>query len=119
MRRWFQHFIPVLILTVALQILAPVGLIWAATAGPDPLTMAPICSELGHEPVPVDGALPLHGSCCPLCSIAQAPALPPANGDGLFIDRAYDALTWTIVGVAGDCERFIGRAKARAPPELS
>src|SRR6201995_3962437 len=74
MRRRFQKFLPIILIALVVQILAPIGATFAAAiAASDPLSAAPICH--GGE-----GGLPVHGDqngrahdgVCSVCCAVQA-----------------------------------------------
>jgi hypothetical protein len=125
MRQRFQKFLPIVLIALAVQILAPIGATFAAAiAASDPLSAAPICH--GGE-----GGLPGHGDqgggdrahdgACSVCCAAQAGASPDTpNAESIAVptreavrvnwhDEAFDLLP----------ARAGSNAQARAPPQAS
>jgi len=76
MRRRFQKFLPIILIALAVQILAPIGATWAAAiAAGDPLSAAPICHG-SEEGLPSHGDPNgrAHDGACSVCCAAQAGA---------------------------------------------
>jgi hypothetical protein len=78
MRRRFQKFLPIVLIALVVQILAPIGATWAAAiAASDPLSGAPIChgnqqgiASHGEQ----NGGGRAHDGTCSVCCAAQAGA---------------------------------------------
>jgi hypothetical protein len=121
MRRRLQKFLPVVLLALAAQVLAPIAATWAA-ASSDPLQAAPICHSgaagSGEGGVPDNnGPLPQH-SACDFCCLVQAGSALDAprvlavtspyrpSVSVVWRDQAAEP-TPTLVGA---------NARARAPP---
>ena len=127
MRRRLQNFLPVVLIALAVQILAPIGACWAASiAASDPLHAAAICHDAAASPNQTNdqggqtGQSRAHDGCCSVCSAAlagapverpqaavSAPYLLPVRV--LWLDRAPD-----LFG-----SRPGSHAQARAPPPLT
>ena len=78
MRRRFAKFLPIVLIALAVQILAPIGACWAAAvAVSDPLLAAEICHS---DPASVSGQTDQsgehrgHDGACSICCAAQAGA---------------------------------------------
>jgi hypothetical protein len=127
MRRALKHIIPIVMLAVLVQILAPIAMIRVAVAAFDPLNSAPICSahvDSGENSSSEDNSsgksLPSHATCCPLCAVGQPLVIPPADPAASIVPP----WSWrTFAFIAADQTRLTqllrGSAQARAPPALS
>src|ERR1041384_768927 len=78
MRRRLEKFLPIVLIAVLVQIVAPIGATWAATiAAADPLHAVPIChgaaAAIPDQPVP-SGQPSAHQGCCAVCSVAHSGA---------------------------------------------
>src|SRR5512140_1201831 len=77
MRARLQKFLPIVLIALAMQVLAPIAACWAAgVAVADPLQNA-ICHSsdaAGSGPVDQTGAPGAHEGACSLCCLAQANA---------------------------------------------
>ena len=127
MRRRLRKFLPVVLIALTVQILAPIGACWAASiAASDPLRAAAICHDAAatpdqsnHQPDQT-GQPRAHDGCCSVCSAAHAgapvetpqPAVSMRNLQPervLWLDRTPDLLG----------SRTGSHAQARAPPLLT
>jgi len=126
MRRRLRNFLPVVLIALAVQILAPIGACWAASiAASDPLQTAAIChdgaatQDQSNDQTDQTGQPRAHDGCCSVCSAADAgglvetpqtavsvPYLQPERV--LWLDRTPD-----LFG-----SRTGSHAQARAPPPL-
>jgi hypothetical protein len=124
MRRRLRNFLPVILIALAVQILAPIGACWTASiAASDPLRAAAICHDgAGTQDQTGDqtGQPRAHDGCCSVCSVAhtcgpantpQASVVPPYEHPErvLWPDRTPD-----LFG-----SRTGSHAQARAPPPLT
>ena len=127
MRRRLRNFLPVVLMALAVQILAPIGACWAASvAASDPLHAAAICHDAAatqdqtNNQTDQTGQPRAHDGCCSVCSVADvgapvetpqtavsAPYLQPERV--LWLDRTPD-----LFG-----SRAGSHAQARAPPFIS
>src|SRR6185312_10359063 len=74
MRRRFQKFLPIILIALVVQILAPIGATFAAAiAAGDPLSAAPICHG-GGLPSHGDPNGRAHDGVCSVCCAAQVGA---------------------------------------------
>ncbi|WBL75471.1 DUF2946 domain-containing protein [Bradyrhizobium xenonodulans] len=116
-----QKFLPVVLLALAMQVLAPIAACLAAgQAVADPLAAAVIChsaSEQGGQ----TGTPTAHGAACALCCLAQASVSLDSPPDAAFAIPFRHAAR--VVWHAADrstISAFKGTsAQARAPPQNS
>jgi Protein of unknown function (DUF2946) len=126
-RRRLRNFLPIVLIALTVQILAPIGACWAASiAASDPLQTATICHDAAassgetNNQIDQTGQPRAHDGCCSVCSAAHAgapletpqtavsaPYLQPARV--LWVDRTPD-----LFG-----SRTGSHAQARAPPPLT
>ena len=124
MRRRLRKFLPIVLIAVMVQILAPIAACWAASiAASDPLHAAAICHDDGGAnsgQTDRTGQPRAHDGCCSVCSVAHtgAPADAPQTAVAtpyqdparvVWLDRAPD-----LFG-----SRTGSHAQARAPPQLT
>ena len=127
MRRRLRKFLPVVLIALTVQILAPIGACWAASiAASNPLHAVAIChdaaaiqDQTNNQPDQT-GQPRAHDGCCSVCSAAYAgapvetPQTPVAAAYRqpervLWLDRTPDLLG----------SRTGSHAQARAPPLLT
>ena len=118
-----QKFLPIVLLALAMQVLAPIAACWAAgQAVADPLSAAVICHSAGEQGGLNDTGTPTaHAGACALCCLAQANASldsPPQVAFALPF-RKVERVVWhrTVVSVATG--HHGSNAQARAPPPIS
>jgi Protein of unknown function (DUF2946) len=118
MRRRLETFIPIVMLAVLVQLLAPIGAVRAvARAVSDPLAMAQICSGLAGSHQPSSPA-PAHDDCCAVCAVGHGTpvaASPPAPGF-VVLNRLYQRVIWQDGIAVAYAVRTGSNAQARAPP---
>jgi hypothetical protein len=123
MRRRFQKFLPIILIALVVQILAPIGATFAAAiAASDPLSAAPICH--GGE-----GGLPSHGDrngrahdgVCSVCCAAQAGgSLDTPKAETVAVPyRVAARVIWRDEAPDLSPTRAGSHAQARAPPQAS
>ena len=123
MRRRFQKFLPIILIALVVQILAPIGVTFAAAiAASDPLSAAPIChGGEGGLPTHDDSNGRAHDGVCSVCCVVQA-------GASLDTPKAITVAVPTRVAArviwrdeAPDLlpARAGSHAQARAPPQAS
>ena len=118
MRRRFQKFLPIILLALVVQILAPVGATWAAIAAADPLNAAPICHG-GQDSPPGDHPNGhAHDGACSVCCVAQAAAAldAPTSAASSVPDRLAARVIWRDEAPDLSPVRAGSNAQARAPP---
>jgi len=124
MRRQLRKFLPIVLVALAVQVLAPIAACWAAgIAASDPLGAAFICHD-NAGPVAGQGdqtgEFPAHDGCCAVCNLSQtgvpvdAPQTAVAtpclqSKQVVWLERVRDA----IGAGAGS------NSQARAPPQLT
>ncbi len=121
MRRQLQKFLPIVLIALAVQILAPIAASWAAAiASSDPLQAAEICHNLPESSgQPDQGGDPhAHDGACLICCALQASAamdtpeqIPPA-----VPYRQTARVLWAIAAQDLAPARNRSTTQARAPP---
>ena len=127
MRRRLRKFLPVVLIALTVQILAPIGACWAASiAASNPLHAAAIChdaaatqDQTNNQPDQT-GQPRAHDGCCSVCSAAYAGA--PVETPQTPVAAAYrqpERVLWLegtpdLLG-----SRTGSHAQARAPPLLT
>ena|SRR6516225_2021253 len=121
MRRRLEKFLPIVLIALTVQILAPIGACWAAAvAASDPLPAAEIChADLGQGPAgDQSGQHSTHDGACAICCAAQVSAVleTPQATAVTVPHRAVALVVWR--DRAGDFfqSRIGSNAQARAPP---
>ena len=123
MRRRLRKFLPIVMLALVVQILAPIAACWAAgIAASDPLGAAAICHAAGGGAVN-PGDLPgqtghhAHDGACALCCLAHAgTSLDVPNTVVAVPYRHSLRVEWQDVAPRLRDSRVCGHAQARAPP---
>lgn len=124
MRRRLEAFIPIVVLALLVQFMAPIAAFRAvAYAVSDPVYMSSICSEMtssaDDHTVPAKSG---HDSkCCAFCAsgsgggVSLEPPLP------LFvtIQRQFQLLSWLEAADPMPALRVGSNTQARAPPQLT
>jgi DUF2946 family protein len=76
MRRRLQKYLPIVLIALTVQLLAPIAVSWAAAmVAADPIGAAEICHSLPAAPDPAQSdpnADHAHAGACPICCVAQA-----------------------------------------------
>jgi hypothetical protein len=125
MRRRLEKFLPIVLIALMVQILAPIGACWAAAiAASDPLPPAEIChTDLGQGPGASDqgGEHRAHDGACAICCAAQASAGldTPQTTMVAAPYRAVARVIWRDRAVGLVRTRIGSNAQARAPPHMS
>lgn len=123
MQRRLGRFLPIVMLAMLVQFLAPIGASWAfGFAASDPLHLAGICSS-ATDSAGAGGDTDQHQistSCCKLCCVAQS-ATPPSDPQAAFVKllREAERVDWheSLAGRPGPIVN--SQAQARAPPAIS
>lgn len=123
-----QQFLPILVIALMAQILAPIAACWAASAAAaDPLQSIEIChtkvlsgvgqgDEIGGQ----TGDHQKSDSACSLCCVAQATASLDAPQTALTrTDRHWQRVAWSDKAPRVSRCRSGSNAQARAPPSLT
>jgi len=124
MRSRLQKFLPVVLLALAMQVLAPIAACWAAgQAVADPLAAGAICHSVSEQGAPNDqGGSPLaHSGACALCCLAQANASFDAPPHVLLSVplRHAERLVWREADASLVAAHKGSSAQARGPPSVS
>lgn len=126
MRRRLEIFIPIVLLSVLVQLIAPISAFRAvASAVSDPLHMASICSGMpssqdASQTAPAktqhDGA-----NCCGFCGVSHggAVAVDPPPLAFVTLQRQYQLVSWLEAADPMPAVRVGSNAQARAPPSIS
>src|SRR5882724_11125276 len=127
MRRRLRSFLPVVLIALAVQILAPIGACWAASiAASDPLHAAAICHDGAATPDQTNnqpdqtGQPRAHDGCCSVCSVAHAGA--PVETPQTAVAALYqqpERVVWLDLTPDLFGSRTGSHTQARAPPLLT
>jgi len=124
MRARLQKFLPLVLLALAMQVLAPIAACLAASqAVADPLSAAVICHSPSEQGGLNDrtGTPTAHAGACALCCLAQANASldsPPHVALAIPFRHAGRVVWHTADASAVSAHRG-SNAQARAPPRFS
>jgi hypothetical protein len=119
-----RKFLPIVLIALTVQILAPIAACWAASiAASDPLHAAAICHDGGTSTsggTDQTGQPRAHDGCCSVCSVAHT---------GTLVDTPQTAVTtpyreparvaWLDRTPDRIGSRTGSHAQARAPPPLT
>src|SRR5215218_3649353 len=102
MRRRLWKFLPIVLMALAVQVLAPIGACWAASiAASDPLHASPICSggaALGADQTGQTGQQNAHDGACSICCVAHADAsLDTPRSGFVTLLRQPERVVWLDV----------------------
>jgi hypothetical protein len=125
MRRRLWKFLPIVLMALAVQVLAPIGACWAASiAASDPLHAAPICSGGAASTTDQTGQTGqprAHDGACAMCCLAHAGAsldTPEATFFAMPL-RQFERVVWLDATPDRFGSRAGWHAHARAPPSIS
>jgi hypothetical protein len=124
MRARLQKFLPLVLLALVMQVLAPIAACLAAgQAVANPLSAAAICHSASEQGGLNDenGAPAAHGGACAMCCLAQANASldsPPHAALSIPFRHAERAV-WHVADVSAVAVHRDSNAQARAPPQFS
>ena len=123
MLRRLELLIPIVLLAILVQLMAPIAAFRAfAYAANDPLYMASICSGMGAvaDDAQTAPAKTQHdrGDCCAFCagSHGGATALAPRPLIFVTLQRQYLRVSWLEAAELMPTVRVGSNAQARAPP---
>jgi hypothetical protein len=125
MRRRLQKFLPIVMVALVVQILAPIAACWAAgMAASDPLQAAFICHDNAASlPAPSDQGSDhrAHNGACSICCVAQAATAidTPQEAAVTTPYRQPERVVWHDQAPALAGVRTGSNAQARAPPQLT
>jgi hypothetical protein len=123
MRQRFQKFLPIILIALVVQILAPIGATWAAAiAASDPLNAAPICHG-GQDGLPKHDEPNghAHDGACSVCCAAQIGASldTPKAATSAMPYRVAARVVWQDRAADRLPARAGAHAQARGPPQAS
>ena len=122
MRRRLEIFIPIVLLSIMVQLLAPIGAFRVvAHAVSDPLYMATICSGMAssQNAAQTTTANAPHGAnCCGFCSVGHGGvvAIDPPPAISVVLHRQHQLIAWLETADHLSPSRAGSHAQARAPP---
>lgn len=125
MRARLQKFLPLVLLALAMQVLAPIAACVAAgQAIADPFSAAAVICHGGSEQGPVgdrSDAPSAKAGACALCCIAQAGASLDAPAAVVFAApiRHLERIVWQVAEAPLTAASSDAGAQARAPPLIS
>ncbi|WP_449381655.1 DUF2946 family protein [Bradyrhizobium sp. UFLA05-112] len=124
MRARLQKYLPLVLIALAMQVLAPIAACWAAgVAVADPLQNGVICHANGGSGAGIDDRTSLpdsHPGACSLCCLAQASASLDAP-QAVFATpvRPAECVAWHDAADRVAVPHGASSAQARAPPQFS
>jgi hypothetical protein len=124
MRRRLRNFLPIVLLALAVQILAPIGACFAASiAASDPLHAAAICSggaDITGQTDQTGGEHRAHAGSCSICCVAHAGTSVDTPQTTLAVPyRQPGRVVWLDSPPDQFASRAGSHAQARAPPSIS
>ena len=121
MRQRLRKFLPIVLIALAVQLIAPIAACWAAaTAASDPLSSIEICHSDPTAPPGSTDPHPQDGSCL-ICCLAQSQASFDTPQPVAFSIPHIDVapVIWREDAQADPRPRHHSNAQARAPPQLA
>ncbi len=125
MRRRLDAFVPIVLLAVLVQLMAPIAAFRVvAYATSDPLYMASICTDMASmsdaQSAP-DKTRHSLGDCCAFCGAGHAAAVSVDAPPLVFVtlQRQYQRISWIEDVDLMPAIRVGSNAQARAPPDLT
>jgi hypothetical protein len=122
MRRRLQKFLPIVLIALMVQILAPIGACWAAViAVSDPLGSAVICHDSavasGHQG-DRGSEHRAHDGACAICCVLHASASADTPRAAAFTTpyREVERVVWREEALDLSASRTGSNSQARAPP---
>lgn len=121
MRARLQKFLPIVLIALAMQVLAPIAACWAASAAvADPLQNAVICHSSDSSGSGLGDQTGAHAGACSICCLAQASASLDSPQPTFSIPVRHVArVVWHDVTDSVVTSHGGSNAQARAPPQLS
>jgi hypothetical protein len=126
MRTRLKNFLPIVLIALAVQIVAPIAACWAASiAASDPLNAAVICHGKGGAAATSQddqsGAQGAQRGCCALCGVLHngAPVDPPQAAVLFTFERQVTLVVWHELTLDPAASRAGTPEQARAPPPLT
>jgi len=124
MRRRLEVFIPIVLFSIMVQLLAPIGAFRVvAHAVSDPLYLATICSGMAssQDASHTTTVKRQHAAnCCGFCSVGHggAVAVDPPPLIFVVLQRQYRLVAWLEAAEPMPPARAGSHAQARAPPTI-
>jgi hypothetical protein len=126
MRRRLEAFIPIVLLSILVQLFAPIAAFRVvADAVSDPLYFASICSGTmssadDSQTAPAKNQHD-HGGCCAFCAAGHGGPIPVDQPPLIFVSlqRYYQRISWLEAADPMPAVRVGSNAQARAPPSIS
>jgi hypothetical protein len=125
MRRRLEAFIPIVLLSILVQLIAPIAAFRVvAYAVSDPLYMASICTGMTSSPDAQTAPAKTqhdHGDCCVFCAAGHggSVAVDPPSLVFVNLQRLYKRVSWLEAADPMPTVRVGSNAQARAPPQLT
>jgi hypothetical protein len=125
MRRRLEVFIPIVVLAVLVQLMAPIAAFRVvAYATTDPLYLASLCSGMtsaSENPGDPAKTQHQHGDCCAFCVGSHGGAVAVDLPPPIFfsLQRSYQQVSWLESTEAIPVFRVGSNSQARAPPPLT
>jgi|SRR5882724_1717891 len=127
MRRRLEIFIPIVLFSVLVQLIAAISAFRAvANAVSDPLYMASICSGMASSQEDASQTAPGEtqhdgANCCGFCGVGHggAVAVDPPPLAFVTLQRQYQLVSWLQAADPMPAVRIGSNAQARAPPSIS
>jgi hypothetical protein len=124
MRRRLEIFIPIVLLSILVQLFALIAAFRiVAYATTDPLYMASICTEMASSSDAQTAPAKTqhdHGACCVFCAAGHGGtiAIEPPSLIFVSLQRQYQHVSWLEAADPISAGRAGSNAQARAPPQL-
>ena len=125
MRRRLEVFIPIVLLSILVQMVAPIAAFrMVAFAASDPVLAASIChdSAASADTQTAPGETQRdHGICCVLCAAGHGAAISVDPPPFIFVSlqRLYQRVSWLEPTDSIRAARVGSNTQARAPPQLT
>jgi len=125
MRRRLEAFIPIVLLSILVQLLAPISAFRVvAYAATDPLYLASVCSGMessGDDQLAPAQSRHHHGDCCTFCAGGHggAVAVDPPLPVFVSLQRKYQSVSWLAAADPTSAVRVGSNTQARAPPQAA
>jgi hypothetical protein len=124
MRRRLEIFIPIVLLSIFVQLLAPIAAFRVvANAVTDPLYMASICTEMSSGDAQTAPASTQHDhrDCCVFCAAGHGGSIAIGPPSLIFVSlqRLYQRVSWLESAEPMPTVRVGSNTQARAPPSIS
>jgi hypothetical protein len=122
MRRHLQKLLPIVLIAVMMQILAPIGACWAAAiAASDPLASVEICHDsaaASGQQSRQGGQHRTHDGACAICCVLQAGASADTPKVPMLAtpSRQIVRVVWRDQALDLPASRTGSNSQARAPP---